>query len=68
MQSRVVHPPKVVEVLRDGTWWLGQLDGWQRRDDGWWGHLRYYVGVGLQHLEVVPADEVRPIVRRGFGQ
>ena len=65
MQSRVVHPPKVVEVLRSGRWYPGQLDGWQRRQDGWWAQVRYHVAVGMQHLDMVPAHEVRPVATVG---
>ena len=51
---------RVVDVQRDGTWHPGTLERWRRDVDGWRAFVRYSVAAGMQHLEWVTADRVRP--------
>ncbi|HET6908044.1 MAG TPA: hypothetical protein VFH54_01795 [Mycobacteriales bacterium] len=54
-----MHRP--VEVLTDGQWYPGILDRWRRCDQrGWIGHVWWYRGVGLQHVEWIKAEQLRP--------
>jgi hypothetical protein len=40
---RLVNPPKVVTVHRDGRWHDGQLSAWRRDDNGWRAFVCYSV-------------------------
>lgn len=44
MPAGRVHPAQPVAVLRDGAWVPALLDYWDRRDDGWHGHVTRYTG------------------------
>lgn len=35
--TRVIDPPRRVEIFADGAWWPGTLDRWARHPDGWHG-------------------------------
>lgn len=48
-----------VDVERAGTWHPGVLERWRRDVDGWRAFVRS-VATGMQHLEWVTADRVRP--------
>jgi hypothetical protein len=56
---RVLDPPKLVVVHRDGRWCDGELHAWRRDPDSWVGYARYAVSPGLRHLEWVAGDRVR---------
>jgi hypothetical protein len=55
---RLVHPPKVVTVHRDGRWHDGQLRAWRRDDDAWRANVLYSVGPRERFLEWLPAERV----------
>jgi hypothetical protein len=57
---RVLDPPRLVVVHRDGRWCDGELHAWRRDPDGWVGYVRYAVSPGLRHLEWVAGERVRP--------
>ena len=57
MSSTACSP---VDVQRDGRWHPGTLEAWRRDVDGWRAFVRYSVATGMQHLEWVTADRVRP--------
>lgn len=53
--------PQPVQVLHsDGRWYPGTLERWQRNADGWRGYVWWSEGVGLRHVEWIPADRLRP--------
>jgi hypothetical protein len=58
---RLVDPPKLVIVRREGRWCDGQLRAWRRDDIGWRGFVCYGTEPGLRWLEWVDAERVRPI-------
>jgi hypothetical protein len=43
---RVLDPPKLVVVHRDGRWCDGELHAWLRDPDGWVGDMRYATSPG----------------------
>ena len=49
-----------VEVQCESRWHPGTLQPWRRDVDGWRAFVRYSVAAGMQHLEWVTADRVRP--------
>jgi hypothetical protein len=57
---RLLDPPRLVAVRRDGHWCDGELHAWRRDVDGWLGYVRYAVSPGLRHLEWVDAERVKP--------
>lgn len=48
-----------VEVEAGGQWYPGRLDRWKRDHRGWVGYVWWTAGVGLQHVEWIPADRLR---------
>jgi hypothetical protein len=57
---RRVDPPRCVQVRRGEGWYGGWLQAWRRDGDGWLAYVRYSVGVGMQHLEWVGVERVKP--------
>ena len=52
--------PRPVEVRHeDGNWYPGWVEAQQRREDGWWGFVRYTIEPGLQHLQWVHETRIR---------
>lgn len=50
-----------VEVLHDGRWYRGSLERWRHSDErGWRGYVWWSEGVGLQHVEWILAERLRP--------
>ena len=56
---RLLDPPKLVLVSRDGRWLDGELRGWRRDHVGWLAFVCYATSPGLRHLERVDAERVR---------
>jgi hypothetical protein len=57
---RLLDPPRLVAVRRDGHWCDGELRAWRRDRDGWLGFVCYAQSAGLRWLEWVDAERVRP--------
>jgi hypothetical protein len=53
---RDVDPPRAVLVLDGRRWLPGQLEAWDRRQDGWWGFVRWDGG----YVQWVREDRLRP--------
>jgi len=46
---------------RDGVWYEGELECYRRIDGRWQGRVRYSVGVGMQHVDWLTEDHLRPL-------
>jgi hypothetical protein len=71
VEERRFDPPRLVEVERDGHWWMGFQFAWRLCDDGhgWLAQVefsaRYDWGWG-KHLDCVPPERLRlPAVHGG---
>lgn len=53
--------PRPVQVLHEGTWYDGWVEGVRRDDAGWQGFVRYAVAPGRRYLQWRPQSELRPI-------
>jgi hypothetical protein len=55
--------PVAVDILHtDGRWYPGSLERWRRDELGWKAYVWWSEGVGLRHVEWIPADRLRPQV------
>jgi hypothetical protein len=63
---RVLDPPKLVVVHRDGRWCDGELHAWLRDPDGWVGYVRYATspGCGTWNGSLASACDRRDAQRR----
>ena len=56
---------EVAVYTEDGrTSHLATFHGWDRRDDGWWGHVFIY-GPDGSYRDTIPADRLVPLVYCG---
>lgn len=64
IEERLIDPPRLVQVERDGSWWPGTQRAWRLCDDGrgWMADVEYVVqhdwGAG-KYVQPVPAERVR---------
>jgi hypothetical protein len=55
-----VDPWTPITVTQPDGQWPGWLLAWRRTSNGWVAFVRYRRGPGMNHLQWVGADEVRP--------
>jgi hypothetical protein len=55
------HDDVQVQVLVDGAWLDGWLDTWHKRDNGWYGFVRYQTAPGENYLDWFAQHYIRQL-------